>query len=200
MDERAGILSLMDHLTALGHRKFAIISGPQRYSGAFSRHRYIMREMTYRGMEICPSLIKTCRNYSASEGIRCCEEILESGNPFTAIMTANDLLAIGCLQALARHGINCPEQVSVVGYKDIGLGDKTAPSLTTIRFGNDEPGIALANILLDRLKNPEAAVHSQDIKPTLLVRGSTAEAPVPFTPPKRPAEQISVAPAKIVQN
>jgi len=177
LDDRSGVRQVMDHLVALGHTRIAVVSGPQRFSGAFSRHRLVVAEMTKRALTIDPALIATCETYSTSEGARRCDAFLASGSRFTAVVTANDLLAIGCAESLKRHGIACPGAVSVVGYNDIGLGDKTAPPLTTVRFDQDELGSALAGMLLRQLREEDAVIPYRQVEPTLVIRGSTAPAP-----------------------
>ena len=82
--------------------------------------------------------------FNETEGERCAEELLVAGRPFTAVVCANDRLAVGAISALRRHGIDCPGDVSVTGFNDMPLADRLSPSLTTVRVQHHKAGIEAA--------------------------------------------------------
>ena len=98
---------------------------------------------------------------------------------FTAIVCANDRLAIGALAALRQHGLDCPDNISVTGYNDMPLVDRLSPALTTVRIQQYEVGLEAADILVEMIgmepdkRSPRHSVHP--VK--LIVRESTAPPP-----------------------
>ena len=69
----------------------------------------------------------------------------------TAIVAANDLLAIGCYDALEARGLRCPDDISIVGFNDMPFVDRLRPPLTTVRVPQREIGTVAADLMLQRL-------------------------------------------------
>lgn len=176
LNDRRGVELVVDHLTALGHKNIAIVSGPQHYAGAFGHHRHTLRQLAESNIAIDPKLTVFAEKYTLEEGERCCDLLLKNGSKFSAIFAHNEMLALGCLRALKRQGLRCPDDVSIVGYNHRSFTDKVDPPLTTIRFPRYETGTALAQLLLERVNNEFAPVTRLLMQPTLVVRGSTAAA------------------------
>ncbi|MEE8444107.1 MAG: substrate-binding domain-containing protein, partial [Alphaproteobacteria bacterium] len=101
---------------------------------------------------------------------------LEADKPFSAVIAANDQLALGCLDRLKAAGRRCPADVSLVGFNDMPLVDRIDPPLTTLRIQHYEMGAEAARMLLEELQDPEPPARTVMLKPQLVVRGSTAEA------------------------
>ena len=86
------------------------------------------------------------------------EELIHRRARFTAIVCANDRLAIGAITALRRHGLDCPRDVSVTGYNDMPLVDRLSPALTTVRIQQYEVGFDAAHVLLEMIETePDSA-------------------------------------------
>jgi LacI family transcriptional regulator len=100
--------------------------------------------------------------------------ILQRTHDFTAVVAANDLLALGCYDALAAAGLNCPNDVSVTGFNDMPFVDRLSPPLTSIHIQHDELGVQAANLLLEEIRGESVARQSVQLDPDLVVRGSTA--------------------------
>lgn len=174
LNDRLGTQLVIDHLMGLGHKHIAVIPGPQKYSGAFGHHQHTIRTLAENQIVIDPKQIIFAEHYSVEEGDRCCETLLRNGADFTAIFALNEILALGCYKALRRHGLKCPDDISVVGYNRRSFTDKVDPPLTTVRFPRQDTGRALAKLLLARVQNRRAPLARHLIQPTLTVRGSTA--------------------------
>jgi LacI family transcriptional regulator len=84
------------------------------------------------------------------------------------------MLAIGCLAALEEMGLNCPADMSVVGFNDMPFIDRLRPPLTTIRFPHYQLGTEAAQLLLERIAGQGGPVKVLYLTPELVVRGSTA--------------------------
>jgi LacI family transcriptional regulator len=92
----------------------------------------------------------------------------------TAVVAANDRLAIGCYDALDARGLACPGDVSVTGFNDMPFVDRLRPPLTSVRVPQREIGTAAAELLLGQLGDGSRDARQILLEPTLIVRGSTA--------------------------
>ncbi len=128
------------------------------------------------GLEPDPDLVLVGTALIESEGSRLCGELLDSGHEVTAIVAANDLMALGCYDAMAERGIECPSGVSVVGFNDMPFAAHFRPPLTTVRIPHYELGTRSAELLLVQLRDPDAALSQDLLEPELVVRMSTAPA------------------------
>jgi LacI family transcriptional regulator len=173
-DDRAGVRLAVEHLVALGHAHIAHLAGPQDVSTGHQRFEGFREAMQVAGLD--PSLVRVGRAFTEPEGARLCEELLAAGEPLTAIVAGNDLMALGCYDVFAARGIDCPRQISVVGFNDMPFADRFAPPLTTVRIPHYEIGVAAAQLLLERLLGNGDGPSEVVLPPELIVRGSTAPA------------------------
>jgi LacI family transcriptional regulator len=121
-----------------------------------------------------PRRIIVCNAFTESEGRRAFLALWGRGHSFTAVVTANDLLALGCYDALLELGLRVPADMAVSGFNDMPFVDKLRPPLTTVRIPHYQMGAQAARTLLARLGNREAPIEHIRFKPELVVRGSTA--------------------------
>ena len=126
------------------------------------------------GLEPDPALVRVAEAFTEAEGARLCTQLVEEGLDFTAVAAANDLIALGCYDVFAEHGLRCPEEISVVGFNDMPFADRFQPPLTTIHIPHYEIGAAAAELMLERLQDPDADPREVRLEPSLVVRGSTA--------------------------
>jgi LacI family transcriptional regulator len=174
-DEHAGILDVLSHLASLGHRSIANIAGPQTISTGVERYRAFARHRGELSLDDDPDLVVFAAAFNEEEGFSATEELLRRRKNFTALVCANDRLAIGAIAALRRHGLDCPGDVSVTGYNDMPLVDRLSPALTTVRIQQYEVGFDAAGILVDLIEAlPEARRARHLVRPVeLVVRDST---------------------------
>jgi LacI family transcriptional regulator len=194
-DDALGIELAVRHLRSLGHRDIAHLAGTEKVSSGYDRKRAFIRAMQATGTTANPELIVSADLFKGPVGvdlgISLTQELLRRGAPFTAVVAANDLLAIGCYDVLKARGISIPEDVSVVGYNDIRLADRIAPPLTTVHNPLYEIGFAAGEHLLRLLGGDGSAPRSVVLAPRLILRGSTA--PPRAALPTRPAGLRAVA-------
>jgi LacI family transcriptional regulator len=81
---------------------------------------------------------------------------------------------VGCYAALDEAGLQCPDDISVIGFNDMPFIDRLRPPLTTVRFPHYQLGTEAAQLLLERIGEREAPVKILYLAPELVVRGSTA--------------------------
>ena len=164
----------VEHLVALGHTGIAHLAGPLDYSTGLDRYVSFHETMRAAGLEPDPGLVLVSEAFTESEGARLCGQLIADGRRFTAIAAANDLLALGCYDIFAERGVRCPEDVSVIGFNDMPFAARFQPPLTTIRIPHYEIGKAAAQLMLERLQDGGSAPRAVMLKPSLVVRGSTA--------------------------
>jgi LacI family transcriptional regulator len=175
-DDHEGIRLAVEHLTRLGHRRIAHLAGSQTLYTGWSRHLGFRDAMEHCGLELDPDLVVFSDAFTEREGARCCGELLARGNEFTAIVAGNDLLALGCYDALGQAALRCPDDVSVVGYNDMPFVDRVTPPLTTVRVPHYELGATAARLMLEQLRGTDVPPRQLMLPPELVIRGSTAPA------------------------
>jgi LacI family transcriptional regulator len=168
VDNEQGARMAVSHLARQGHTRIAHVAGPQEASTGLSRLRGFRDGMAQHRLGVEEKLIVYASRYTVEEGARCCAELLarrESSGGFTAIAAANDMLAVGCYAALEETDLQCPDDLSVIGFNDMPFIDRLRPPLTTVRF---------PQLLLERINGGEGPVKILYLAPELVVRGSTA--------------------------
>ena len=172
-DDGKGIRLAVRHLASLGHTRIAHVAGPLHVSTGMARHRAFLEAMTEEALEPDDDLIAFAKWFAVEEGARAFRTLLRRTDRFTAVVTANDLIAIGCYDVIAEQGLRCPQDLSITGYNDIPLLDKLRPPLTTVRLAHYELGASAANLLLEPAEETGASARTIMVEPTLVVRGST---------------------------
>ena len=173
-DDHAGARLAVEHLVELGHTRIAHLAGPQDVSTGTQRFEGFDEAMRDAGLD--PGPVRAGRAFTEPEGARLCAELLDSGEPFTAIVAGNDLMALGCYDVFAARGVACPRDVSVVGFNDMPFAARFNPPLTTIGIPHYEIGVAAADLLLERLQGRGDGPAEVVLPAHLIVRGSTGSA------------------------
>lgn len=184
VNDRRGIRLAVEHVAGLGHDRIGHIAGPQNTSTGHRRYQGFLDAMEAIGLEVPAERVSFSSWFTETEGARLCAEMLDAGGAVTAIVAANDLLAIGCYDALGARGLRCPDDVAIVGFNDMPLVDHLQPPLTTVRVPQREIGNVAADLLLERLIDASLTPREILLEPTLIVRGSTAPPRGAATPGK----------------
>ena len=179
VDDRRGVHIAVEHLISLGHARIAHLGAPQTLSTGSERYAGFVEAMRAHGLEPDPGLIVFGDALREHEGARLCRELLARGAEFTALVAANDLMALGSYDAIAEHGLTCPRDVSVVGFNDMPFAARFSPPLTTVHVPQYEMGVAAAELLLERIGDPASPARETLLAPSLVVRGSTGPPPGP---------------------
>ncbi len=185
-DDRLGMRLAVDHLVALGHTRIAHLAGPPGYSTGQARR--VGFEQALQAHRLKPAGIVDCAAYSIEAGDAAMAQLLAAkprgraravggGPAFTAVVAANDLIALGALQVLQRAGLAVPQQVSLIGHNDMPLLAQLSPPMTSVRIQHYEMGYRAARLLLEALRDVPGTASTVVLRPELVVRGSTAAAP-----------------------
>ena len=176
-DDRAALALLVDHLVAMGHTRIAHVAGPLDISTGLFRKEGFVDAIKRAGLSSSDCHTFEAGSFQSVDGHAACIQLLDSDNGFTAVVAANDLLALGCIDAIRERGLDVPGEISVTGYDDIALVDRLDPALTTISLPYEEMGAAAGRLLLDLMAEPDRPVETSyepiRLAPTLVVRSSS---------------------------
>jgi len=172
--KRAAELALR-HLYQLGHRQIAFMRGQTFSSDSDDRWKSLMAVAKELDLQVQPELVVRLEmNLSSPElGYPVVQQLLTHKKPFTALVSFNDIAAIGAIRAFRDYGLRVPEDVSIVGFDDIQGAAYHNPSLTTIRQPLHNMGTTSARVLLERLRGKKDYQEQIAIVPELIIREST---------------------------
>jgi len=173
-DDALGIALAVRHLKSLGHTRIAHIAGPRSLSTGEARRRSFLEVMKSEGLDADEALIAETTAFSEDEGLRACAELISKNLKFTAIVAANDLIALGAYEAIADTGLTCPDDISVTGFNDMPFVDRLTPPLTTVRIPHYELGREAGRRLVELIETPDPPARATMLRPELIVRGSTS--------------------------
>ena len=177
LDHSLAARMALQHLYDLGHRNIAFMKG-QRYSlDSETRWQAIVTIAQEIGLivrpELCIFLEKNI--WSPELGYPPVRDLLSRTRDFTAIFCFNDTSAIGAIRAIKDAGLNCPSDISVIGFDDIIVAEYFNPRLTTVRQPLHKMGWTAAQLLIQRIHLPdEPGPHDVWFEPELIVRESTS--------------------------
>ncbi|NPT59754.1 LacI family DNA-binding transcriptional regulator [Paraburkholderia elongata] len=172
-DNQLAMLQAVTHLSELGHTCIAHVAGPSDLSTGYERHRSFLEAIRENGLTIAECPVFESKAFSRDEGRAACDMLLEPHPGITSIVAANDLLALGCYDAIRARGLRCPQDISIVGHNDIPLMDSVAPPMTTVRIPLYEMGVRAAILMLENLDGSTTAYVNVVLRPELVVREST---------------------------
>jgi LacI family transcriptional regulator len=173
VDNERGAQMAVNHLARLGHTRIGYIAGPQSLSTGLSRYRGFLAGMQAAGLAVPPGAAAFADAFSIEEGQRCGRQILAASPQCTAMAAGNDMLAVGCYAAIEEAGLDCPGDISVVGFNDMPFIDRLRPPMTTVAFPHYQLGTEAAGLLLERLSGAEKPAKILYLAPEFIVRGST---------------------------
>ena len=171
VDNQKGSEIAIQHLISLGHRKIAFAGKPSLTS---NHERLIGYKETLRkcNLPVDDKYIQTIEESSIESGYHMMMNLLNLGDPPTAVFSSCDIMAFGAIKAIQERDLKVPDDISVIGFDDIPLSREISPPLTTIRQPAIEKGSIAAELLIDYLVDgKEPGTKILDVE--LIVRGST---------------------------
>jgi LacI family transcriptional regulator, galactose operon repressor len=168
-----GVRMAIEHLVSLGHRRIGFVCGRASVNDrAAERLRSYHATMQRLGLAVDPGAVLE-RDFDYSEGYAALRHIARRKPRPTAVHCANDVQAVGALQACRDLGIAVPEEMSIIGFDDHPSARYTTPQLTTIRVPAADMGQRAARALIANLRDG-APIGSVELPLDLVVRSSTA--------------------------
>lgn len=169
----------VEYLSSLGHHRIATITGPMQNPICIDRVKGYQSEMERQQLVVNPGWIVE-GDFGFLSGYQQGQLLLampREQRP-SAIFCHSDEMAIGLMKAARDASIRVPEDLSVIGFDNIGLSEYCQPELTTVSQPRDEIGRCAMRLLLDVLRKKQVP-HQQVLSTQLIVRASTAQAPKP---------------------
>lgn len=172
-----GIREGVEYLAVLGHKKIGFISGPLHSASVRARKDAFQQALANIGLTSRDAWMPE-GEHTPEGGIAAMKGILECPELPTAIMTSNDMAAIGVLHALSDAGYRVPDDFSVIGFDDVSMAQFTLPPLTSVRMSPRELGRCAVMALHDHLEQrPGAMPPHYTIQTKLTVRKSAGVPP-----------------------
>jgi DNA-binding LacI/PurR family transcriptional regulator len=180
-----GIIQAIEHVVSLGHRRAAVIAGPESSRTAVLIKQELISGLKQRGLDPYPVVHS---DYHLDSGASAVQTILSAAEAPTVIFCGSDLVAMGALMALEEAGIEVPTDISIVGIDDIAFAHLARPPLTTISVPREQLGVLSFQALdkMAKLKRQRGTEYSLETQ--LVVRKSTAPARQHKFRSKRPAK------------
>ncbi len=160
------------YLYSLGHRKIAHISGHQELYVGEQRLKGYVSAMEKHNLPILEKYIVDGGYFSFEGGQKAMRELLMLKETPTAVFVAGDLMALGAIDEIRNHGLNVPDDISIIGFDDIKMVQYTTPALTTIRQDTTLIGKTAASLLLEQINDKKKQFISAKIPVTLVERKS----------------------------
>ena len=175
-DDRRGAKAAIDALVELGHRNFAVIGGDPAVSDT-TRLRFegCMDAFRDHCIPFDPERDFESVRFSYADGYRAARNLIERDSRFTALFAMSDTMAIGAIRALQDRGRRVPEDVSVVGFDGLTVGEYTVPRLATVCQDVDALAISSIHMLLESISHPGQPRH-ETLPVTVTLRSSAGPA------------------------
>jgi len=174
-DSGAGIGKLVQHLVDHGHRDIGLIMAPAGLMHGRARRVGFEATMLQNGLNLNPSWM-IHGDFTQRGGYDAMVTLLEAEERPTAIVGANDLMAIGAMKAAQNHGLQVPGDVSIVGFDDISTSEFVIPALTTIRQPIYEIAELACRMLIQLVSGQELTDRHILLVPELTIRESSGPA------------------------
>jgi LacI family transcriptional regulator len=175
IDNADGILKACKYLASLGHRRIAYLSGDRVETSAQERlYGYRKAQEAFSLVDEPGLIVHDCRS-RIDEGFKATSAILSKKPLPTAILAYNDLIAIGAMDAIKQHGLSVPNDLSVIGFDDIGLASEVNPPLTTVHVPKRTLGALAVQRLLKIINGRDEPIQKSQIPTSLAIRKSTAK-------------------------
>jgi LacI family transcriptional regulator len=167
---RAGARKLARELCRLGHRRFAVLAGPNTLLTSRDRVAGFRDGLSDEGLD-SDAVQVLHGQFTREGGDRMATELVTGGLQATCVFAVNDVMALGALSALRREGVRVPDDVALAGFDDIGTLRDVVPALTTVRLPLEEMGVRAAQLALD--SDPDSPTSAVKVHGEVVLRDST---------------------------
>ncbi len=175
IDNAEGIHKAVDYLTKSGHREIGFIGGDIKHPSIKSRFTAYKQTLSEKGIEVRQDLISIDQTDTAIEnGFVAAKKVMEiSGKKPTAIIAANDAMAIGAIRFLKSSGYMVPKDVSVIGFDNVDAAEHVSPKLTTVHVPKEEMGAIAVKRLVEKIQKIDNVTMKTFVGVDLVLRDST---------------------------
>ncbi|MBO0993131.1 LacI family DNA-binding transcriptional regulator [Bacillus sp. SD088] len=172
-DEKAAI-DAVNHLIGLGHKRIAMINShvPKMTSSKILRERGYIKALQSANIPFDEALLKHGEE-TYEKSFQLTTELLKIESPPTAIFCYNDVLAIGCVNAIKASGYKIPDDIAVIGFDNTKEAIMSTPTITTIHQPKYELGYKTMELLIHNMKNEQNKGKHITIEHKLIIRDSS---------------------------
>ena len=174
MKDYEGGYAATQYLLKKGHRRIAFLNGYINAVAVADRERGFCDAMADAGI-LADEIHIEYKDFTEESGREFAGQMVREGLPYTAVIAANDLLAIGFLLRLKELGVTLPEQVSLVGFDDTLAVRVCQPAITVVRYDFTRMGEAMARLVLNHMERPFMKAECISFAPQLIERGSVRD-------------------------
>jgi DNA-binding LacI/PurR family transcriptional regulator len=171
IDYAQGIQEALQHLFSLNHRRIAFITGPMNLESVRLRRAAFVSGLKAHGLSECGKI--ETGDHRIEGGAMAMRILLKAPTRPTAVITSNDLTAIGALGAIHEAGLKVPEDISLIGFDDIAFAHLTQPPLTTVILSRTQLAVTAFAALEALIRNEEGSHADYTIPTHLVMRAST---------------------------
>jgi LacI family transcriptional regulator len=171
VNNRKGAEIATRYLKSIGCKRIAHICGPQSASNSMDRLKGYLDVVKHESWFLSSYVVSG--DYRFQQSFEITREMLTQHPEIDGIFVGNDLMAVGVLKATKSLKIKVPEELSIIGFDGISIGETTTPTLTTMQQPIYKLGVRAAQILLDHINNPNHDIIQEEWDVTLIKRDST---------------------------
>jgi LacI family transcriptional regulator len=176
VDNIAGAKMATQHLIGLGHRRIGFISGISKVTTGQDRLKGYLKAIQEAGFPRNDDLIKE-GGFLQRGGFEAMQKLLDMQVPPTAVVSSNNLMTLGALQAIHERCIKIPDDIAIIGFDDMTWAPSLQPPLTVVAQPTYEIGRQAAYFLLERFENPGIPTRNLVLETQLILRASTMVSP-----------------------
>ncbi|MAX23749.1 MAG: hypothetical protein CMJ19_04520 [Phycisphaeraceae bacterium] len=160
-----------EHLIAQGHQHIAHLYSPTIGNMSRKRHEGYLQAMS--DARLKPLAVEVENDFGLTEAQQGIKQLLASKQTFSAVFASTDMAAIGTIETLMDAGLRVPKDVAVIGVGDLKEGQYIRPRLSTVSQQADQIGMQAAQLLIDKLTQPEKVTQTNIwVQPQLIIRQS----------------------------
>jgi DNA-binding LacI/PurR family transcriptional regulator len=177
VDNQGGAANAAAHLISHGHRRIALISGPQDSPASQERMLGYRKAIRDAGLSL-PTDLVSYGNFQSESGYAAMGQILSTVPRPSAVLAANDEMALGAMEFAREQGFQIPDDMAIIGFDDIQVAALLRPALTTVRQPMERLGERAFQLLNARLNGNGTDAYQNEILPTRLIVRHTCGCPV----------------------
>ncbi|MDD3927898.1 MAG: LacI family DNA-binding transcriptional regulator [bacterium] len=170
-DYEAGVYAATRHLLQLGHKDIAFITGTMELRVDHEKLKGYKRALKERGIDFKEEYVIQ-GNYSWEDAAGIARQLMDSAGHPTAVMCADDTMALGAIAALRDAGLRVPDDVAVIGFNDLQFAALSSPALTSVSVAAHDMGRLAAESFMDIMEGREPESRHLILRPELIIRTS----------------------------
>lgn len=174
VDLEDGMYKLVKYLLDLGHKNIIFLVGSSKVITTLLRLLGYKKAFKERNLEIDENCFIECKRLDYDNACEVAERLIKSGKSVDAIVTINDMMALGVVNTLKKMGSSIPEKISVAGYDNMIFSSISYIPITTVSQDVDKMSRAAVDMIISGIKGPGEAIENVLIKPELIIRDSTS--------------------------